>query len=189
MEGGFAVLGMLPDPVDIGRQRIAEPIETVCKHYFVIEEDEVEARKRLRHLLVVNSPKHDRREAFVQRGGKGDFFGADRGRYCIRAEQKYDCVGLRDQCLDALPPILKGINLCPIDQHLEATLFQRGFKPIRERHVLARIGDEDFGCGLMVRRVRSICGHGGPPAHTSPCPLGQNRETCATTLSRAVVMT
>ena len=161
-------MGMLPDPVDIGRQRIAEPIETVCKHYFVIEEDEVEARKRLWHLLVVNSPKRDRREAFVQRGGKGDFFGADRRDHCIRAEHKDDGVGLRDQCLNALPPILKGINLCPIDQHLEATLFQRGFKPIRESHVLARIGDEDFGFGLMVRRVRGIRCHGGPLAHTSP---------------------
>ena len=75
----FAIFGMLPDPVDVGRQRIAEPIHAFRKLRFFVEKDEVEPRKRLRHLLAVHSSKDNRREAFVQRGGKGNFPGADRG--------------------------------------------------------------------------------------------------------------
>ena len=35
--------------------------------------------------------------------------------------------------------------------HSEFASCERGVKPIREGHVLARIGDKDFSFGLMVR--------------------------------------
>jgi hypothetical protein len=65
--------------------------------------------------------------------------------------------------LDALPPILEGINFAAIDQRLEATRFERRFEPIREGHVLARIRDEDSGLRLSVVRVLAIRDHGSVP--------------------------
>jgi hypothetical protein len=46
--------------------------------------------------------------------------------------------------------------------HAEFASCERGVEPIREGNVLARIGDEDFSFGLMVRRVRGIRCHGSP---------------------------
>jgi len=46
--------------------------------------------------------------------------------------------------------------------HSEFASCERGVEPIREGHVLARIGDEDFSFGLMVRRARGIRCHRGP---------------------------
>ena len=72
----------------------------------------------------------------------------------IGREHEHDSVGAPDQRFDALPPILEGINLGAVDQRLEAARLKRRFKPIREGHVLARIGDEDSG--LRPRLVRWI---------------------------------
>jgi len=142
---GLAVFGMFPDPVDIGCKRIAQPIDPVCKLRVIVEENEVEPRQRLRHQLVVHSLEDDRREAFVERGRESDLLGADLRGNCIGTEHKYNGVGPSNQSLDALPPILEGINLRAVDQRLETTLFEGGFEPIRESHILARIRDEDLG--------------------------------------------
>jgi len=40
--------------------------------------------------------------------------------------------------------------------HSEFASCERGVEPIRESHVLARIGDEDFSFGLMVLALRSL---------------------------------
>jgi len=138
---------MFPDPVDIDLQRIAEPIEALLEQHVVVEEDEVEARDRLRHQLVVYAPQDDGGETLVERGRESDFLCADVGSHRIGTEYEYNSVGLSDQGLDARPPVLKGVDLAAVDQRLELTLLEGGFQPIREGHVLARIGDKDLDLG------------------------------------------
>jgi hypothetical protein len=63
-----------------------------------------------------------------------------------------DLVSAQDQRFDPPPPILEGINLGAINQRLEAARLERRFDPIREGHILARIGDENPGFRPNVRR-------------------------------------
>jgi hypothetical protein len=148
MAGGFAVLGMLPDPFDIGPERIAELLDAVREQSCIVEEDEVEACECFRHERVIHAPDDDRREALVERRRKRDLLGADLGGHRVGTEQENDGVSLGNQSLDALPPILEGVDLGAVDQRLEPALIQSGLQPIRESHVLARIGDKDLGFGL-----------------------------------------
>jgi hypothetical protein len=102
----------------------------------------------------------------------------------IGREHKDDRVGFADQPLNAFPQILEGINLGAVDQRLEAARLECRFEPIRKGHVLARIGDEDFGFELNVRGGHRIRSHqAGCGSHVSAPHLSLNRETCATALS------
>ena len=80
-------------------------------------------------------------------------FSASSGGDGIRRQHEHDRVSAGDQRLQALPPILEGINLGTINQRLETTLLERRFKAVRKGHVLARIGDEDSGLRLSFPRV------------------------------------
>jgi hypothetical protein len=42
---GFAKFGVLPDPVDVGSECLAQPIEALPERRLVVEEDEVEMRE------------------------------------------------------------------------------------------------------------------------------------------------
>ena len=50
--GLFAELGMLPDPGDIGAERLRQPVGARLELCFVIEEYEIEFREWVRHGLV-----------------------------------------------------------------------------------------------------------------------------------------
>ena len=63
-------LGVLPDPRDVGVERLSQPICTLLEPPFIIEEHNVQLRKRLRHGVVVHAAADDRREALVERGGE-----------------------------------------------------------------------------------------------------------------------
>ena len=39
----------------------------------------------------------------------------------VGREHEHDCVGAADQCFDAFPPILEGVNLSAVDQRLEVS--------------------------------------------------------------------
>jgi hypothetical protein len=86
----------------------------------VIEEDEVEFCQRLRDELVVDSPPDHRREPLVERLGLGNllqrYIGCDR----IGADHEDDRIRASDQRLDPLPPFLEGVDVCSVDEGLEA---------------------------------------------------------------------
>ena len=117
----------------------------------IIEENEIQPPQRLGHRAVFHTPADDRREALVERGGVRDFLERHVRSDGVRREHKHDRVGFADQRLNALPPILEGINLGAVDQRLEAARLKSRFEPIREGHVLARIRDENSGFRLNVR--------------------------------------
>jgi hypothetical protein len=170
----IAVFGVLPDPADIGLQRIDQPVQAVLELRLVVEKNEIEARQRFRHQFGIDGAADDRREALVQRRGVGDFALADLRSDRIRAEREHDRIGLRDQRLQASPPVLEGVDLLAVDHHRKAARDQRRFEAIDEGHVAARIGDEYPGlrlalgccrCGPCVARHRSTNPAARPSAH------------------------
>jgi hypothetical protein len=77
-------------------------------------------------------------------------------------------VGLADYVLDALPPVLECVDFRAVDQRLKPARLQRVFEPIRKGHIFARIGDEDSGFELDVRRTRGFRLHRRfPGSHVS----------------------
>ena len=87
------------------------------------------------------------------------------GSHRIGRYHEYDGVGAADERLDTLPPILKGVDFGAIDKWFKAAGFQRGFEPIGKSHVLARIGNEDFG-PLNLGGRAGIRGHRRVPWFT-----------------------
>jgi hypothetical protein len=92
-----------------------------------------------------------------------DFLERHVGGDGIGREHKHDRVGFADQRLNALPPILEGINLGAVDQRLEAARLEGTFEPIGEGNVLARIGDEDSGRRRSFRRLIGSSDHQQTP--------------------------
>ena len=86
----------------------------------------------------------------MERGRVLDFLEGHPGAHRVGREDEYDRVGLTDQRFDALPPILERINLFPVDQWHKAARLERGFEPIREGHVPARIRDENSRLAVDV---------------------------------------
>ena len=134
---GFAELGVLPDPADVGLQRLRKLIGARIKAMWVIEENEVQPSQRLGHHAVFDAPADNRCKTLVQRGRVRNLLESDIRGDRVGREDENDSVGPPDQRLDALPPILKGINFAVVDQRLEAARLERSFKPISEGHVLA----------------------------------------------------
>jgi Aldehyde oxidase and xanthine dehydrogenase, a/b hammerhead domain len=56
----------------------------------------------------------------------------------------------RYQRLDALPPLLESVDFRAINERLKAAYLQRSLKPVREREVLARVRDKDFGFRFFI---------------------------------------
>src|SRR5262249_30650849 len=115
----LAELSVLADPLDVGVERIAQTIQALVETRQIVEKHEVEATQCLRHCLLINAPVDDGRKALVLRLRKGNFLQSHVGRYGVRTEHEYNRVGLAEQCLDTLPPILKRVDFGAVDQGLE----------------------------------------------------------------------
>ena len=63
----FAELGVLPDPADVGLQRLGKLIGACLEAVRLIEENEIQPTQRLGGRTVVNAPAYDRRNALVER--------------------------------------------------------------------------------------------------------------------------
>jgi hypothetical protein len=109
----------------------------------IIEENEIQSPQRLRYLVRLDRPANDWRETLVQRSCVRHLFQRHVGCHRVRREHEHHGIGVGNQRLDALPPILEGINLFAVDQRFEAARFERRVETVRESNVLARIGDED----------------------------------------------
>ncbi len=145
---------MLPDPADIGGERLGEAVRTLLEVRRVVEEDEVELGERLRHCLVVDATADDRGEALIQGGGESDLLERHLGSNRIRAQHEHDRVRAHDQGLDARPPVLEGVDLAAVDERLETSRLERGLQPVCEGEVLTGIGDEDLGFGFPAGLLR-----------------------------------
>src|ERR1700722_10254996 len=134
---------MLPDPFDVGRQRLDEEIHGIVETILIAEEDEVETCQPFGYRLTLDLAMDDRREALVERGRECDFATADLGGDRIGTEYEDDCVGPGNEDLNASPPVLERVDLAAIDERIEAVRLQGRLKAVGERHVPPRIGDED----------------------------------------------
>ncbi len=139
-------------------ERLGELVRARLELSRIVEEHEVQAPQRLRHGAIVDTPADDRRKPLIQRIRIRDFIGANLRGDRVGTEREDDGVGLADQALDALPPILEGVDFGAIDQRLEAAGLKRRFEPIDESQILARIRDEDFGLRLGLH-IAGISGH------------------------------
>ena len=167
----FAELGMLPDPADIGLQCFGKSIGACFKRVRIVEKDEVKPPQRLRYRGVSTRRQTIGANRLFSEAAYATSFSATSEATASGESTKTTVSARRNQRLDAFPPILEGINLGTIDQRLKAPRFKRRFQPIREGHVLARIGDEDFGFGLDIGGGRGIPGHRRAVAHTFPRPI------------------
>ena len=141
----LAELGVLPDPGDVGVERLGEPVRALLEPRCVVEEDEVQLRERLRHRLSSTGRHTIGAKRLFSEAANATSLQRDIGGHRIGAQHEHHGVGARDQRLDALPPFLEGVDVCAVDQRLEAARLQRHLQPIGKGHVLARIGDEDLG--------------------------------------------
>ena len=155
----FAIGGVLPDPADVGLQRIGEPGKAGIEFGRIVEEDEIQPPQRIGDGAVVGAAADDRREALVEGGRMRDFLRANLRRDGVGRQHEHHRVGAPDQRLDALPPVLEGVDFGAIDQRLESARLERRLEPIDEGHVLARIGDEDLGLRLGPTHPLSISSH------------------------------
>jgi feruloyl-CoA synthase len=89
------------DPRDVGAECLGQLIRTGLEASFIIEEDEIQPRERLRHHLVVHATAHYRRKTLVQRSGERDFTQRHVGGDRIRADNEHHGVCPSDQRLDA----------------------------------------------------------------------------------------
>jgi hypothetical protein len=131
----FAELGVLPDPADVGLQRLGKLIGACLEAVRLIEENEIQPTQRLGGRTVVNAPAYDRRNALVERDRMPDLLERHLRCHRVGRQQENDSIGARNQRLDARPPILEGVNLAAIDQWLEAAHLESRFKLVREDHV------------------------------------------------------
>jgi hypothetical protein len=161
----FTELGMLPDPTDIGVERFSELVRALLEPRRIIEEDEIRLRQCVRYRFGLHWAAHDWRKALVEGGCECDL--SQRHIRCdgIGAEDEYDRIRTDQQPLDALPPLLEGIDISAVDQRLEAARRQRRIQSVGERHVTARIGDEDPCLWRPIHLLcRSVVGHCACPA-------------------------
>ena len=147
----LAEFGVLSYPANIRSKRLDEAIGACVELLRIVKENEIQPAQCLRHGAVFDPPAHDRRKALIERSGVSNFLQCHLRGDRVRRQHKRDCIGAADKRLNALPPILERINLFAVDQHLKAARLQLGFKPIGERHVLARVGDEDPCLRLDLR--------------------------------------
>lgn len=110
--------------------------------------------------MAVHLPADDRRKTLVKGGGERDLLQRHLGGDRVRTEHEHDRIRPRNQRLDALPPVLERVDVRPVDQRLEAARCERGVEAVDERHVLARVGDEDLGLRLAPRARRAGLVHG-----------------------------
>jgi hypothetical protein len=123
--------------------------------------------------LVFDTAKYDRSKALVERGRERDFFHRDRFRpYRIWAEDEYDRIGPRYQLLDALPPLLEGIDIVSVNERLKTALLERRIETIGKIEVFARVGDEDFGFGFVPLLLDSVGYHVIHSPPLSSCSFG-----------------
>jgi hypothetical protein len=66
LPGGFAIVGVLPDPANVGLQGCGKPVDARIELRWIIEENEIQLSQWLGRCAVLNPPAHDRRKAFVQ---------------------------------------------------------------------------------------------------------------------------
>jgi hypothetical protein len=154
---------VLPDPADVGLQRLGKLIGTRLELGRIIEEYEIQPPQRLGRRAVCCASAHDRRETLVQRSGVLNFLQCFMGSNGIRRQHEHNRVSAGNQRFQALPPILEGINLCAVDQRLETALLERRFEAVGEGHVPARIGDKDSGLRITFPRVFGIGDHWPSP--------------------------
>src|SRR5262249_37948391 len=91
--GLLTELAVQPDPGNVGVERFDKPVRTLLETRCIVEEDEIQLRKRLRYRFILHRPEYDRRKALVERGCKRNLFlrnGA--GPYRIRTEHENDRV-------------------------------------------------------------------------------------------------
>jgi hypothetical protein len=134
--------------VDVGLERIHQAIHISVEHLRVFEAFEVEPLERAGDDCGIDRAKLNRSQTLAARGSEFNLSLADVRGHRIRAEHKNHRVGLHDQILNALPPILEDVNVAAVDQRLEAAVLQLTVQPIGEGHVLPAVGDEDLGLGL-----------------------------------------
>lgn len=130
---------MLPDPVDVGLERIHQTIHISVEHLRVFETFEVEPLERVGDDCGIDRPKLNRSQTLAAGSSEFNLSLADVRRHRIRAEHKNHRVGLHDQILNALPPILEDVNVAAVDQRFEAALLQLAVQPIGEGHVLPAV--------------------------------------------------
>ena len=87
------ILGVLPDPADVGLQRLGKLIGARLEARRIVEENEVEPPQRLRHRAVFHAPADDRREALVERGRVRDLLQRHVGGDRVGREHEHDRVG------------------------------------------------------------------------------------------------
>jgi hypothetical protein len=148
----------------------------------IVEKNEIEPRELVRERLVLDLPEDDGRQTLVERGRKRDLLQRNRvGPHRVGTEHEHNRIRSPDQVLDALPPLLEGVDVGAVDERFEAARLQGSLDLVREGEVLARIGDEDFCLRLLAAFLFSrIGGHG-----VSPVVLGRVRIADRQSLSCA----
>src|SRR3984893_1555931 len=115
-----------------------------------------------RRLCLRAAPRRHRRKPLVERRSERNLPQGYFGRDCIGAENKHHGVCARDQRLDALPPLLERVDVGAVDQWLEAARLEGRLQLVGKPDVLAAVGDENLGPGL-VRLLNSGIGHRRAP--------------------------
>ena len=92
----LAILGVFPDPADVGPQRLTELISALLELRWIVEEDEVQPPQRLGYRCVLDAQADDRRQTLVKRGRVLDFAQRLPRGDGIGREHEHDRVGLLD---------------------------------------------------------------------------------------------
>src|ERR1051325_5426205 len=125
---------MLPDPLDVDRERLAEALHPGVELRLIIEENEVQPRELPGDFGVIDAAEDNGGETLVERRGERYLFGTDVGAHRIRAQHEDDGVRLSNEALDAFPPILEGVDIGAVNERLEPARPQRRVESVRKGH-------------------------------------------------------
>jgi len=148
--GLFADIGVTSDPRNVGVEGLDQPVQTLVEQCRIIEEDKIQPGQRSGYFAVRRPAKNHRRQSLVERIREVDFLFADIGGQSIRTEDKHDGVGLRDERLDPLPPVLERQDFGPVNRGDEPSFTQCQLEPVGERDVVSGVGDEYSGFGTRA---------------------------------------
>ena len=89
----LAEFGVLPDPGDVGLQRLGKLIGARFEAVRIIEENKIQPPQRLGRRVVLDTSAHDRRKTLVERGGVGDLLECHVRRHRVGREHEHDGIG------------------------------------------------------------------------------------------------
>ena len=144
---------MRVDPLQVGLERVQEPLELRLEGVLVAQEDPVRALELVRHGLRIDVTPEDGDQALIGLDRAAELVTADRRGDRLRGQDEDERACRLDAVGDALPPVGRRRYVLEIEPNRLSPGRQRRQQPRFDEGLVApRVGDEQVrAVGMGVR--------------------------------------